>query len=68
MIPVQSADTFWGRVVVRRDLLELFLLLLTAGCGAGWRRIDPAPAPSIGVAFLGMAALGALLCLKYGAD
>ena len=35
---------FGGRGVVRRDLLELFLLLLTAGCGAGWRRIDPAPA------------------------
>ncbi|HEV7364661.1 MAG TPA: hypothetical protein VGN76_02315 [Gemmatimonadales bacterium] len=23
---------------------KLFLLLLTAGCGAGWRRVDPAPA------------------------
>jgi hypothetical protein len=23
---------------------KLLLLLLTAGCGAGWRRVDPAPA------------------------
>jgi hypothetical protein len=24
--------------------VKLFLLLLTAGCGSGWRRVDPAPA------------------------